>query len=561
MTHSVPSPVPGVVLNPQGYFERDGVPLMPVGVNYWPASCGVAMWADWPADEIRHDLDVVRDLGLNCIRFFLRWPDFEPELGRYDERMFARLDQLMGWVAERGLLAHPALVTGFMSGGFFWPEGKGSRNLYADPEVARAAAAYCAKAAAVLAPHHRHILALDLGNELGCADAWPAPPAAIEAWCGQVTSAIRAAYPQALIVSGTDSGVVNNDNGWRLGHQPGTDFHSVHTYPVPGWNVVPFDGMTDPLCQDILPFATLAARAFGPVMVQEFSTILMNGTAECEAYLGAVVPACLANGANGFLWWCLRDIAAKGHPYDKCGFEGRLGLVDSADRVKPQTEAVVAMMRALRDEHPEPRSTPEVALYWPREYYRRENPLNPGNDPSALFRRMLVAYHFLNKLGYVVGMVRADRPVPASVKTLVVASAALTQSEAEALETWVRAGGRVVWSAPNWHSWGPAYDRMIGAVPVDIRHPKRISVHAFGHDWLLPNHPGEGRTAVHVTTARVVAASSEGTPEVLSNACGQGRVVAALPLAEETIANLVADRPERDRWIHWYESLLHEAQQ
>jgi hypothetical protein len=549
-----------VTLSASGYFQRDGRPLMPVGVNYWPASCGVAMWAAWPEAEIRHDLDVVKDLGLNCVRFFLRWPDFEPTLGCYNEAMFERLAQLMEWIKERDLLAHPSLVTGFMSGGFFWPADKGSRNLYGDAEVARHAAAFCTKAAAVLAPYRRHILALDLGNELGCADAWPASPAAIRDWCASVTTGIRSAYPGALIVSGTDSGVVINDCGWRLGQQPGTDFYSVHTYPVPNWNVVPFDGMTDPLCQDILPFCTLCARAWGPVMVQEFSSILINGQSQCESYLNAVVPACLANGSNGFLWWCLRDIQANGYPYDKCGFEGRLGLVDAQDRLKPETAALVDMLRALRDEPPLPRPTPEVAIYWPEEYYRRENPANPGNDPSAVFRRMLMAYHFLNKLGYVVTVVRAGEPIPTSVKTLVIAGAALMRPEGETLETWVRGGGRILWSAPSWHAWSPAYDAMIGARPVDIRHPKPVVVHAFGHDWTVKSHPAEGRTAVHVTTAKVIAGSTEGTPEILSNIHGLGKVVAALPLAEETIANLVADRGARDGWIQWYEGLMLETQ-
>lgn len=101
---------------------------------------------------------------------------------------------------------------------------------------------------------------------------------------------------------------------------------------------------------------------------------------------------------------------------------------------------------------------------------------------------------------------------------------------------------------------------MIGARPVDIRHPKPVVVHAFGHDWTVKSHPAEGRTAVHVTTAKVIAGSTEGTPEILSNIHGLGKVVAALPLAEETIANLVADRGARDGWIQWYEGLMLETQ-
>ena len=78
-------------LNSDGYFTRNGKHILPVGVNYWPASCGVEMWKVWPEAEIKKDLDLIKGLGLNCIRFFTRWPDFEPTFGTYNPVMFERL--------------------------------------------------------------------------------------------------------------------------------------------------------------------------------------------------------------------------------------------------------------------------------------------------------------------------------------------------------------------------------------------------------------------------------------------------------------------------------------
>ena len=160
-----------VTLDARGYFSKSGRTIVPVGVNYWPGSCGVEMWQAWPEQEMQHDLDVMRNLGLNCVRFFLRWPDFEPELGRYEEGMFDRLRKYMGWCAQRGMLIHPSLVIGGMSGGNFWPRGKDHRNLFADPLMVERSAAYCGKAAGVLAPFRENMIALDLGNELGIRDA------------------------------------------------------------------------------------------------------------------------------------------------------------------------------------------------------------------------------------------------------------------------------------------------------------------------------------------------------------------------------------------------------
>ncbi len=113
---------PVFALDEQGYFTRHGQRVVPVGVNYWPGSCGVEMWPAWPEREIQRDLNLVTKLGLNCVRFFRRWQDFEPVPRRYDRRMFARLGKLLEWHKARGLLAHPSLFVGWMSGGIFWPK-------------------------------------------------------------------------------------------------------------------------------------------------------------------------------------------------------------------------------------------------------------------------------------------------------------------------------------------------------------------------------------------------------------------------------------------------------
>ena len=122
----------GLTLSSDGYLLRDGARFVPIGVNYWPGSCGVEMWQRWPEAEMQHDLDVLGALGLNSIRFFLRWQDFEPEAETYDPLMFGRLSRFLAWCDERDLYAQPSLFVGWMSGGIFWPPWKQGRNLFAD---------------------------------------------------------------------------------------------------------------------------------------------------------------------------------------------------------------------------------------------------------------------------------------------------------------------------------------------------------------------------------------------------------------------------------------------
>lgn len=530
---------------------------MPVGVNYWPASCGVEMWLAWPEEEIMRDLDLMRTLGLNCVRFFLRWQDFESRPGRYSNVCFRRLAQFLAWCEERELLVQPSLMVGWMSGGIFWPEWKREKNLFADPFIRRHSFAFATKAARVCARFPKTVLAIDQGNEICCLpDCIAAPPAAVESWCAEFNRAIRRGFPSALIISGNEQNQIVADTGWRFAAQPGCDLYSMHAYPNSAWHSLSFDGMTDPLAQSLLPFYVKCARAFGPVMAQEFGTIFTIGDC-CDAYLRAILPACWEAGANGFLWWSLRDFAADGHPYNKNAFEGPLGLVGADDRVK----AVLRYFSEFAASLPE-RSAPkidqgDIALYWPRHYYLRDDPLNPGNDPRALSRRLVIANFALSQLGHRVGIVRGDQPLDGiSAKTIVIAGAALTSEEVTALIPWVKAGGRLVWHGIDVTTWGEALNELVGASPADLCAPRALDVRAFGATWDFCDFPRHIFLNVIPGDARVVARDRSRRPVLLEHALGRGLVAACLAQPDDTFAAQSDDRAVRARWLRWYNGML-----
>jgi hypothetical protein len=547
-----------LVLDADGYFSLDGELFVPVGVNYWPGSCGVEMWRRWPETEIQHDLEVLRSLGLNSIRFFLRWQDFEPDPGEYEPSMWQRLAQFLTWCAERGLYAQPSLFVGWMSGGIFWPHWKEGRNLFADPFMVERSAAFARRATEVIAPFHQRLLGIDQGNEICCLpDSPAAPPNAVVAWCKAINEAIRDVYPNCLIISGNEQNQVLNDTGWRFDQQPGTDMYSMHGYPVPAWHSIAFDGMTDPLCQSLLPFYTQVARAYGPVMVQEFGTIVTFGAEQQDSYLRAILPACWQAGANGFLWWCLRDIAADVHPYLKHRFESTLGLVDDHDRVKPGLEYYVEFAVSLQDRPAPTRQGDAIGIYWPKHYYPRGNPQNPGNDPRQLSRWMVMANYLLRQLGRETRIVRGDQPLDEPVETLVIPGAILDAVEVQVVEAWVRKGRTLIWSGPDPVNWGHEFVRLFGARPIDYRTPRPATVHAFGEEWTLDTFPRDMRVEVVPDAAEVLVGDQDGLPVMLRNTVGQGQVLCALPIVEAA-ADHAGDREARDRWQRWYAGALEE---
>jgi endo-1,4-beta-mannosidase len=544
-------------LTSDGYFTRGAERIVPVGVNYWPASCGVEMWQAWPEKEIQRDLDLVQSLGLNCVRFFLLWQDFEPRSGHYNRNAFRRLGAMLRWCRARGLYAQPSLFVGWMSGGIFWPEWKEARNFFTDRFMRRRACAFAAQAASVCAQYRDCVIAVDQGNEICCLpECLDAPPDAVASWCAEVNAAVRRAFPGVLIISGNEQMQVTADTGWRLGWQPGCDLYSMHTYPNSAWHSLRFDGMTDPLGQSLLPFYLKCARAFGPVMAQEFGTLFTAGPG-CDDYLQTVLPAAWDAGANGFLWWCLRDIAAKCHPYEKNAFEGGMGLVDERDQVKPALRRFMKFAASLATRHSAITHQPDVALYWPRHYYNRANALNPGNEPRALSRRLIIAHFTLEALGQSVGIVRGDQSLKGvRARTIVVTGAFLTAGEASALADWVRNGGRLVWHGVEAMTFGPAASELLGAVPIDFCAPRAEKIRAFGRVWSFRDFARDIFVQMKPLTARIVAKDSAGRPVLLFHRLGRGSVAACLAQPDETFAAQSDDRSARRRWQQWYRGML-----
>ena len=55
-----------------------------LGVNYWASHAGVDMWRDWREDMVERDLEILSRYGVNTLRVFPNWKEFqcaEPMLG------------------------------------------------------------------------------------------------------------------------------------------------------------------------------------------------------------------------------------------------------------------------------------------------------------------------------------------------------------------------------------------------------------------------------------------------------------------------------------------------
>lgn len=540
---------PGLTLAPDGYFYRESERFVPIGANYWPASCGVHMWQAWPIDEIQGDLNLLASLGLNCIRFFLRWEDFEPAAGEYDSAMFERLNDLLIWCAERGIYAQPTLFAPHASGP--GPAWKDRQNFFTDHAMRQRAVDFAFTTARVLAPHHGCLAGVDVGHNLSrLPDSRAAGIDSINAWCRDVTSAINSGYRESLVVCGNGIDQVAGATGWRMGDLPGCDFLAMHGSTFPRDHPVASDGLTDPLAHTLLPLYTELARSFGPVMVQDMGIAPNAGIRQQDIYLRAVLPLCWNAGANGFLWGAFRNAAGRS-PIDQ-----GVGLIDDLGMVKPGLHYFVDFAHAL-PETLRPRISPGyIGLYLPRNFYACREAVAGESDPQGVCRSLCVANYFLRSLGHETRIVRGDRPISPRTRTIVIGAPTLDEEEIRALCVWVEAGGKLIWHGPDPLHWGEAYEELLGAQAVDFRAPRDALLKWAGQEWRLSAFPRDIRLEIDAGRATVHAVDEEGMPLVLRHGIGRGHVTFALAQVEESISRNARGRSERDRWRKWYHAML-----
>jgi hypothetical protein len=244
------------------------------------------------------------------------------------------------------------------------------------------------------------------------------------------------------------------------------------------------------------------------------------------------------------------------HPYLRSGFEELLGLVDAQDRPKPGVEFFLEFAREVQTALPPLPPADPVGLYFPAHYYLRGEPANPGNDPRVVARALTAANFLLRQLDRKTRIVRGDQPLDPALRTLLVPGAIPDGEEAERLEAWVRAGGRLIWHGVEPMKWGHVYARLLGARPVDYRAPLKARVEAFGEAWSFERHAGGVRVELRPEGAQALARDQHGLPVLLCHELGAGRIVYSPLRIEDEFAAVSGDRAARAPWVKWYAGIL-----
>lgn len=360
-----------------------------LGVNYWPRRKAMYWWSDFDAGEVREEFAIIRDLGINVVRLFLLWDDWQPTPDTVSPECLKNFTTVCDIALENGLGLDVTFFTGHMSGPNWspgWlldpngrvPTGKdphqrqvvsggklvsgGYRNPFHDPMALNAERLLLSTVVGALKDHPA-IWMWNLGNEPDLF-AWPENAPAGRAWVREMVGLIKQIDAKHPVTCGLHVANLLVDNGLRVPDVfSETDVAVMHTYPMyaAGW------WARGPLDPDLVPFtcALVSALTGKPTLMEEFGGCttgpgkasevwqwmslgherkqFMASEEDMATYLQAVLPKLVEVGATGAMIWCYADYIAElwdKPPCDEQHHERFFGLVRPDGTLKPHAQVI-----------------------------------------------------------------------------------------------------------------------------------------------------------------------------------------------------------------------------
>ena len=399
-----------------------------LGVNYWPRRKAMYWWSDFDAGEVREEFGIIKEIGLQVVRLFLLWDDFQPDPDSVNKDALANLIKVADIAAENGLGLDVTFFTGHMSGPNWSPRwllggdlppqahrhwlkdvvsagsitDKGYRNMFHDETALRASRLLLQTVVGALKDHPA-IWMWNLGNEPDLF-AWPNTSDEGATWVKEMTALIKSIDPKHPVTIGLHGDGLHRDNGLRIDKvYAHTDVAVMHSYPMyTKWARKPLD-------PDFVPFtcALTSALCGKPVLMEEFGgctalpgedTYIMkwvetNGRDheqfmasedDFAEFLSLTIPKLQHSGATGAMLWCFADYVTDlwdKPPCQNARHERFFGMVRPDGSLKPHAKVIQEFAKSS----PQVQPLPEYAKVHvsPDEFYK---------DPSLHLVNLYQAY-------------------------------------------------------------------------------------------------------------------------------------------------------------------------
>ena len=341
-----------------------------IGVT-WFGTGGIHWLDEQQQTELYKDAVTMVQAGLSVVRLFV------PAANLMEQRLPATIDQVRAAVdaaQAAGLSVIISAPTFWMNGMVLPPADPSGVAVFENEASLEQAEAMLRGLAAGLRDCSQALI-YDLGDEIFHARrSTNLPVVAVRRWFKRMTSAVRSQDPGAVVMQCHDAGWGTNEGRrWLLAASP-VDLIGVHAFPL--WSPMRLESHADRRATMLLPFLVAVVAAWQRVVVDEL-TCYGAGEPETLRYARAVIPACMARGAESVLWWCYKDIESRRPPYTGRPSETDRGLVrrDGTPRTVFETIRELAAGELIAPR----RATAALVLSEPSD--ERRSYLSPGLDP------------------------------------------------------------------------------------------------------------------------------------------------------------------------------------
>lgn len=403
-----------------------------LGVNYWPRRKAMYWWSNFEKDEVREEFDVIASLGMNVVRLFLLWDDWQPTSDQVSADRLRDFGHVCDLAAERNLGLDVTFFTGHMSGPNWSPKwllkkdapppsphvrqvmtggeivDSLYRNMFHDEE-ALSASRLLLKTVVGEYKDHDAIWMWNLGNEPDLF-AHPHSAQAGREWVRDMRSLIREIDPKHPVTCGLHVASLLEDNGLNIDKVYGeTDVAVMHGYPMY------IDWARNNLDTDFMPYlcALVTALSGKPCLAEEWGGCTAPAGSDSEVWewtsyqgqhrtqfmaseqaladhIEAVLPKLLEVGSTGSMFWCYADYIEElwdKPPCDPNGakHERHFGLVRPDGSLKPHAEVIRKFAETKPMVQPASRTvTLDISI---DEYYQ-----NPAMHAHRLYQDYIARY-------------------------------------------------------------------------------------------------------------------------------------------------------------------------
>ncbi len=345
---------------------------MKLGCNYWASNAGTEMWRQYDREAIKKDLEILSEHGVEYLRVFPNWRDFQPVKAVYrggmnfkeycftgdrkpqniyylDEEMLDKFEDFLDICLEYNMKTIIGLITGFMSGRMFVPPALDGKRICKDSECLYFQQLYVEGLVSRFKDHEA-IYAWDHGNEcqnMGGAESF----VDADLWTRIVSNAVYTHDRTHPLITGINW--MTLDGSWRIKNQADMCDMLV-THPYPYWGRHTRNDRMNYIRTTL--YSAALTKMFSdigkkPCMVEEFGTMGPSVCSEEFAadFLRVNFFSSFANGSTGLLWWCAND---QEHlmttPYTWTMCENELGMITSDREPKPVLKEMKRLSKVVK---------------------------------------------------------------------------------------------------------------------------------------------------------------------------------------------------------------------